>query len=343
MPRIRTPRLPSALPSPAAALPSVRAVTRWRVARGKAATVAQPDEVVVEEPLEIRIDDRPFAVVMRTPGDDLDLVRGLLLAEGLLAADGPPAAMVRCHAGRDDAARGNVIAVTRPAGAPRVRRITRNLAASSACGVCGRTTIADLARRAPPVASDLVIDPRWLLELPRALSTRQEAFARTGGLHAAALCVVHRGALRAIAVREDIGRHNAVDKVIGAALRARLLPLAQCVLFVSGRAGFEIVQKARVAGIPIVAAVSAPSSLAIELAEAGGQTLVAFLRGDRFNVYCGAARLQRRPAEPSLARARKPRAPVAARATGSRALASPPRATTGRRRSDPRDKGAAAR
>jgi FdhD protein len=305
--------------SPVATLPVARRRFGAKGAGGRPRRVL--DHVVVEEPLEIVVDGRPWTVVMRTPGEDFDLVRGLLLAEGLAAATSAPPRLMHCRRGDADA-RANRVLVARPDAHQR-RPPPRRLLASSACGVCGRTTVADLAGRAPAVRSDLTIDPRWLLELPRELEERQRTFARTGGLHAAALCVVHRAKLRIIAVREDIGRHNAVDKVIGAAHAAALLPLDRGVLLVSGRAGFEIVQKARVAGIPIIAAVSAPSSLAVDLARAGGQTLVAFLRRDRLNAYCGEERLRTptsraRAAAPAPDRARSRRSGRRGRARGAR-------------------------
>jgi len=334
--------MPRPPPAPRIAPPTTatRSIVRRRFGGtgGAARPRAAHDHVVVEEPLEIVLDGRPLAVVMRTPGEDLDLVRGLLLAEGLVEPGRPPPRVAHCRSGDGDARQNRVLAVR---AAPRSRRpSSRPFPASSACGVCGRVTIADLARRAPPVASDLVIDPRWLLRLPRALAIRQRAFAATGGLHAAALCVVHRGGLRIIVVREDVGRHNAVDKVIGAAFAAGLLPLHRGVLVVSGRAGFEIVQKARVAGIAIIAAVSAPSSLAIELARAGNQTLVAFLRADRLNAYCGEERL-RSPA--ARARAATPAAPAAAPRRGSSAPAAPAPAPARSRRSGRRGRASTAR
>jgi len=253
------------------------------------------DLVAQEAPLQIRIGRRTLAVVMRTPGEDLDLVRGLLLTEGIVAAPKDVAAIAHCRvvpAGAPDDARENVVLVRLRAGlAFKPERFRRNLITSSACGVCSRATIDSLARRACKVESDLEVDPRLLLELPSLLRAAQAGFADTGGLHAAALFAVKAGRPKLLVLSEDVGRHNAVDKVVGAAMRHRLLPLSRCILQVSGRVSYEIVQKARVAGIPIVAAVSAPSSLAVELAEAGGQTLVAFVRDDRLNVYAGRQRV----------------------------------------------------
>ncbi len=319
--------------------PLVRPVNVWRHRRSRP-LAADHDEIVVEEPLELRVDGHPLAVLMRTPGDDLDLVRGLLLAEGLVRSSTEIAAIGHCRSGSPAAAAGNVVLVTRR-GAPRatLARARRRLMASSACGICGRQTIDDLATRAAPVAPGPRLDPDWVLALPNALRARQPAFARTGGLHAAALCVPHGGGLKIVALREDVGRHNAVDKVIGAAMRAHLLPLSNALLFVSGRAGYEIVQKARVAGIPIVAAVSAPSSLAVELAQAGGQTLVAFVRDDRLNVYCGPERL----ASPPSARAARSSAPPATPHRAPRARAPRPPRPASRSRNVPRDRDAKGR
>jgi len=248
------------------------------------------DEVAVEEPLEVRLGARSLLVTMRTPGRDLDLVRGLLFTEGLVEAPDGVAAVAHC-ADVPREARGNVVTVSlrrgarlRPEGALRVGLV------SSACGVCGKATLAEVARQAPPVEPGPVVTRAVLSALPAALHLGQDVFRRTGGLHAAALFDV-RG--RRLALAEDVGRHNAVDKVIGEALRFGRVPLRAALLVVSGRAGFEIVQKARRAGIPIVCAVSAPSSLAVKLAKDGRQTLVGFLREGRFNVYCGAERIVR--------------------------------------------------
>jgi FdhD protein len=314
--------------------PSVHpvAIARFRAGR----EIEESDLVAREAPLQIEIGGRVLAVVMRTPGDDLDLVRGLLFTEGIVAEARDVAAIGHCRrapAGAPEDARENVVRVTlRPGLAFSPARFRRNLLASAACGVCGRATIDSLARRSPRVESDLVVAPELLLGLPRALRSAQPGFDATGGLHAAALFAVRDGAAKLLALREDVGRHNAVDKVIGAALRDGLLPLSRCILQVSGRAGYDIVQKARVAGIPVVAAVSAPSSLAVELADAGGQTLVAFVRDDRFNVYSGRSR---------LARSATTAAPREA-APASRENGAPPPPTGRRRRSGSRGRRAGA-
>jgi FdhD protein len=264
----------------------------------------RPDLLAAEEPLEIRVDDRPLAVTMRTPGDDIDLAAGFLAGEGLVRSASDITSIRICREGHDHHAgtgpngtrsrrdgQENVAEVTLAAGV-RVDdgQVRRNFLTTSACGVCGKASIEAIRVRARyDVAADRTrVDPRVLARLPGLLRDAQRVFARTGGLHAA-------GAFGAdgtlLALREDVGRHNAVDKVVGWALREARLPLAGCILLVSGRASFELVQKALVAGMPIVAAVSAPSSLAAELADEAGMTLVGFLRGGSMNVYAGASRI----------------------------------------------------
>ncbi len=242
------------------------------------------DLLAVEEPLEIRVDGEPLTVTMRTPGDDIDLAAGFLFTEGLLTSLGDVHEIRMC----DD----NVAAVTvNDAGALlKAKAATRNFLTTSACGVCGKDSIeAVRVRSAFEVAADPVhVSPAVLATLPDRLRDAQRIFSRTGGLHAAGL-FGSDGTL--LALREDVGRHNAVDKVAGWALRSGLLPLAGHILLVSGRASFELAQKALMIGVPVLAAVSAPSSLAASLAEEGGLTLVGFLRGDTMNVYAGAQRL----------------------------------------------------
>ena len=228
------------------------------------------DELAVEEPLEIRLGGEPFAVTMRTPGQDLQLAAGYLLTEGILSAEQTP--LVR----QEGANVVNVADLVKPP------NITHSVAAS--CGICGRGSIEQIHRHAPPLPdqSDLTIAVSRLEHMLRALEDAQAGFTRTGGAHAAALFDTE-GTL--LTLSEDVGRHNAVDKVIGYALLKHMLPLSSNVLLVSGRVSFEIVQKALVARIPVIAAVSAPSSLAVEFAEASGQTLIGFLRSGRCNVY----------------------------------------------------------
>jgi FdhD protein len=247
------------------------------------------DYLAAEEPLEIRVGDDPLSVTMRTPGHDLELAAGFLFTEGLV---GGRDAIQGLEAPSENGAenRGNVVvAHLVPEALPDLEKLRRHFFASSSCGICGKASI-DAVRsrtlRAPNPAFRL--DPETLVKLPELLRASQETFGRTGGLHAAALFDAG-GAM--LVLREDIGRHNAVDKVIGWALLENRLPLADAVLLVSGRGGFEIVQKAIAAGIPVVASVSAPSGLAVRLAREMGLTLVGFLRGRRFVVYSGAERI----------------------------------------------------
>ncbi len=259
----------------------------------------EKDSIVVEEPLEIRLreggcEPERFVVTMRTPGDDDDLAAGLLFGEGVIehvdeiVAIEPPADP---RVTPELAKNVRVVTLAPRADRPRARRAT---VMGSACGVCGRTSIDDVAALAaaarrgkaaprPGASSDLTISASLLTSLPDALHARQSVFSSTGGLHAAGLFEADGSLLLA---REDVGRHNAVDKLIGHALLSGKMPLRERVLLVSGRVSFEIVQKAAVAGIPITCAVSAPSSLAVEAGERLGMTVVGFLRGDKFNVYC---------------------------------------------------------
>ncbi|MEU5880742.1 formate dehydrogenase accessory sulfurtransferase FdhD [Spirillospora sp. NPDC047279] len=247
----------------------------------------RPDTLAVEEPLEIRVGGRPLTITMRTPGDDFDLVAGFLAAEGIIAGEGDLAGMRYCA----DAHEQNTLdVVLAPGVRPPDRLLERAFTTTSACGVCGKASIEALrADRPYDVSGDGVeLTPAVLAALPDRLREAQRVFDRTGGLHAAGLFDAAGGLL---AVREDVGRHNAVDKVVGWALREGLLPLTGHVLMVSGRASFELTQKAMLAGIPVLAAVSAPSSLAVDLADDAGMTLVGFLRGESMNVYTGAHRV----------------------------------------------------
>jgi len=252
----------------------------------------RPDTLAVEEPLEIRIGGEALSVTMRTPGDDFDLAAGLLHAEGVIGAAADLAAMRVCaDTGESGRPTYNVVDVTLAPGVPAPDpSLTRAFYTTSACGVCGTTSIDALRKRARfELTTDAVrLAPAVLRGLPDTLRQAQRVFDRTGGLHAAGL-FDEEGAL--LALREDVGRHNAVDKVVGWALREGLLPLTGRVLMVSGRASFELVQKAVLAGIPALAAVSAPSSLAVDLAAESGLTLIGFLRGDSMNVYTGEDRL----------------------------------------------------
>src|SRR5437764_7193510 len=263
-----------------------RRVLRVQAGDGTAAGAARDpraDLLAVEEPLEIRLNGAPLTVTMRTPGDDLDLAAGFLAAEGVVAEPGDIAGIRMCDENVADV----TLAGPVPAAAEGLRR---NFLTTSACGVCGKDSIDTIRVRARyDVSADLVqVSPAVLASLPVRLREAQRVFASTGGLHAAGL---FRADGTLLALREDIGRHNAVDKLIGRALRDGHLPLTGHVLLVSGRASFELAQKAPVAGIPVLAAVSAPSSLAVELAEESGMTLVGFLRGTTMNVYAGEHRV----------------------------------------------------
>jgi FdhD protein len=257
-------------------------VTEWE--DGKSRRVE--DYLAGEEPLEIRIAGRPLTVTMRTPGNDRELAAGFLWTEGLIESR-EQIVSIR-QDGAETGATRNLVEVELEAGAFDHEDLQRNFFAASSCGICGKASIEAIrvrGLRAPN--SRLTVDPEVLCQLPDRLRARQQAFARTGGLHAAALFDATGNLLE---VREDIGRHNAVDKVVGWALLAGLVPLSQHVLVVSGRGGFEIVQKALAAGIPVVASVSAPSSLAVKLARELNLTLVGFLRGRRFVIYAGQER-----------------------------------------------------
>ncbi|WP_433372405.1 formate dehydrogenase accessory sulfurtransferase FdhD [Actinoplanes sp. CA-142083] len=250
----------------------------------------RPDELAAEEPLEIRVRRQPLAVTMRTPGHDIDLAMGFLLSEGIITSAGDVVTAQLC-AGTDTPNTYNVVDVVLGESVPPpVTDPTRNFYTTSSCGVCGKASIdAVRTRSAFDVAGDpLSVPARVLAELPDRLRAAQRTFDRTGGLHAAGLFTAD-GEL--VVLREDVGRHNAVDKVIGWAARAGRLPLAGHVLLVSGRASFELAQKAWMAGIPMLAAVSAPSTLAASLAEEAGMTLVGFLRGETMNVYTAAERV----------------------------------------------------
>jgi len=251
--------------------------------------VADCDVVAREEPLEIQLRGVTVAVVMRTPGHDAELARGFLVTERVVQRAADIAAIRHCTVVSDPDAEDNVVNVTlRDDLVVDLDALRRNLFASSSCGICGKATIDNALAVAPPIDDPTTFDAGFFGHLASGLAAGQPFFARTGGLHGAALCAPDG---RLLAVREDIGRHNAVDKVIGWALSGDRLPLAGHVLMVSGRISFEIVQKALAARIPVVAAVSAPSSLAVDLAERAGMMLVGFLRGRRYNVYGNRARL----------------------------------------------------
>jgi len=250
---------------------------------------AEADRLAVEAPLEIRFGGEPFTVLMRTPGDDEELVAGFLFSEGVVGAAGEIRGMARPREPLDDC--DNRMEVTLDAalaGAVAERRFF----ASASCGVCGKSSIEDLVVRAPAVTATWSVPAALVEGLPGKLRAAQPAFAATGGLHGAAL-FDRWGAL--LAAREDVGRHNAVDKLVGWALRTDRLPLSEAILAVSGRLGFEIVQKAIVAGVPLVVAVGAASTLAVALAERHGLALATFVRPGAMNLYGAAARVEPGP------------------------------------------------
>lgn len=258
-------------------------VTEWE----DGAVRSVQDSLAAEEPLEIRIGDMPLTVTMRTPGHDIELAAGFLLTEGIIAS-GEQIANIGA-ASTQTSAKSNRVDVELKESEFEPGDLQRNFFAASSCGICGKASIEAIRRRdLAPLERGFRIDPELLCRLPETLRSEQAVFSRTGGLHAAALFDESGGLL---GVREDIGRHNAVDKIIGWALLERRLPLNRCVMMVSGRGGFEIVQKALAARIPILASVSAPSSLAVKLAREFGMTLAGFLRGRRFVVYSGEFRV----------------------------------------------------
>jgi FdhD protein len=267
----------------------IRTVHRWR--KGEAAEL--DDALVVEEPLEIRVNDERFTVTMRTPGDDFLLAQGLLLTEGMVSSAREIAQIRYCDTGEaSDTEIPNIVLVRLTCPPEGSRLWQRTLMAGSSCGLCGKAALEAVAMQASPLLDSRPITCANLLRLPPILRSRQPLFERTGGLHAVGLFTAQGECL---CVYEDIGRHNATDKAIGHGVAAGWLPWQSeepLILLVSGRASFEITQKALMARIPIVCAVSAASSLAAELATASNQTLVGFLRDSGFTVYAGRERLE---------------------------------------------------
>ncbi|MFI2261625.1 formate dehydrogenase accessory sulfurtransferase FdhD [Streptomyces tubercidicus] len=273
-----------------------RVTARRRVIRIRDGAVSsRPDTLVAEEPLEIRLGGKPLAITMRTPGDDFALAAGFLVSEGVLASAGELANIVYCAGATEDGENSYNVVDVRLADGVAVPDISleRNVYTTSSCGLCGKASL-DAVRTSARWSLDTSPDtpvriaPAVLSALPDRLRAAQRVFERTGGLHAAALFTTDGELLD---IREDVGRHNAVDKIVGRALQQGQLPLSSCVLMVSGRASFELAQKAVMAGIPVLAAVSAPSSLAVDLAVETGLTLVGFLRGSSMNVYAGEHRI----------------------------------------------------
>jgi FdhD protein len=269
---------------------------------GDTGPTVRPDLLAAEEPLEIRLDsgvgaraDRAVSVTMRTPGHDRELAVGFLFAEGIITAREQILAVHACK-------NSNVVRVRlRPGVEVNLARLERHFCATSSCGVCGKSSLdaVRVAAHARPIDGRPVVEPAVIRQLPETLRDAQVVFDRTGGLHAAAL---FDAAGNLLSLREDVGRHNAVDKLIGAQFLAGRTPLFDDVLLVSGRTSFELVQKAAVAGLPILAAVGAPSSLAVDLAREHGLTLIGFVRPDGFNVYTGADRVRLGEAAPAAGR-----------------------------------------
>ncbi|HET9871766.1 MAG TPA: formate dehydrogenase accessory sulfurtransferase FdhD [Propionibacteriaceae bacterium] len=262
-----------------------RVTRRYPVLRLRSGAVTRaPDTVAVEEPLEIRLNGESFQVTMRTPGHDIDLVHGLLHSEGIICESADVVLARYCEgAGPDGLNTYNVVDVSLRDGLAPTAGLARNVLTTSACGICGTASVDQVRQRSRYAPDpDFRVVPDVVLAGPQRLRAEQRTFDKTGGLHAAGLMTADG---QMLCVREDVGRHNAVDKVIGWALRAGRLPLAHTLLCVSARASFELTQKAVLAGIPLLAAVSAPSSLAVELAEESGLTLVGFIRNDGMNIY----------------------------------------------------------
>ncbi|MEN3942387.1 formate dehydrogenase accessory sulfurtransferase FdhD [Prosthecobacter sp. SYSU 5D2] len=275
------------------------------------------DVVAIEEPLEIRVEGRSVAVVMRTPGHDEELVAGFLVTEGVISSSRDILEISQCPSVNNE--HGNIVDVLLGRAVVNWESLTRHVFSASSCGLCGKTSIESVFQKFPPLASAqcsvsgvqssvseaatlntvncklntensaLHVSPELISQLPAKLRAAQETFSKTGGLHASAL-FDSQGEL--IVIREDVGRHNALDKVLGYALQRNLLPLSKHILLVSGRVSFEIIQKALAGGIPVLAAISAPSSLAVDFARNSGQTLIGFLRGETMNVYSHPERLQ---------------------------------------------------
>ncbi len=245
----------------------------------------EPDEAAVEEPLEIRIEGQSIAVLMRTPGHDRELAAGFALSEGIVRDGAEIFEITSCltTAGPAD----NVVSITLTDPATfDAAKLSRHVFSSSSCGICGKATIEAVMRQFPAIETPPGVDPKILFQLPKKLAAAQETFQRTGGLHA---CALFNATGELLLLREDVGRHNALDKLIGHQLLAKRIPPGDCILLLSGRVSFEMTQKALAAGIAIIAAISAPTSLAVEFARANNQTLVGFLRGETMNVYSDAA------------------------------------------------------
>ena len=245
------------------------------------------DVTAREEPLEIRVEGRSVAVVMRTPGHDEELAAGFLVSEGVVQRPRDILEVSQCPSTNNK--HGNIVDVLLGGAVVNWDSLTRHVFSASSCGLCGKTSIESVFQQFPAVKGNWKVSPKLIANLPDKLRAAQETFAKTGGLHASGLFDLD-GNL--VVLREDVGRHNALDKILGYALQRDLLPLDRHILLVSGRVSFEIIQKALAGGIPLVAAISAPSSLAVDFAQEAGQTLIGFLRGETMNVYTHPQRVE---------------------------------------------------
>lgn len=261
------------------------AIQRLLPAKG---VVAADDFVAIEEPLEIRVEGQSMAVVMRTPGEDRELAAGFLLTEGIIRSAKDLFDITTCVV-TQKSAEGNAVdaALVNPNGFD-VTKLSRHVFTSSSCGVCGKVSIETVMKRRKPLHDPTKFSTKVILSLPRRLSREQTTFKATGGLHA---CALFDAGGTFLSLREDVGRHNALDKLVGGAMLAKQTPLAGHIVLLSGRASFEMLQKAHAAGIPAVVAIGAPSSLAVDFARASGQVLCGFVRGRSMNIYAGAERV----------------------------------------------------
>ena len=266
--------------------PSERVRLRRLPGAGEAAQERE-DWVAREEPLEIRVEGRSVAVVMRTPGHDEELAAGFLVSEGVVKRPADLLEISQCPVTADRT--GNIVDVLLGGAVVNWEHLTRHVFSASSCGLCGKTSLEAVFQQFPAVTAEWSVPAERLSALPEKLRAVQATFAATGGLHA---CAVFDLEGQLLIAREDVGRHNALDKILGWAVREDRLPLDRHLLLLSGRVSFEMMQKALAAGLPLVAAISAPTSLAVDFAKASGQTLVGFLRGGSMNVYAGAERVR---------------------------------------------------
>lgn len=268
-------------------MPAATSIRLLRYEEGQPAG-EKSDEVATEEPLEIRVEGRSLAVVMRTPGHDRELAAGFLLTEGVIKSAKDIFDIATCVA-VGAAGKGNAVdvALTHP-GSFDFEKLTRHVFTSSSCGICSKASIDAVLKHRKRLTDPVRVPASVLLSLPQKLARKQPTFRSTGGLHA---CALFDAAGKRIAVREDIGRHNALDKLVGGALLEKRTPLRGHIVLLSGRASFEMMQKAHAGGVAVVAAISAPSSLAVEFARESGQTLAGFVRGHSMNLYAGAERI----------------------------------------------------